>query len=99
MQVRLWYQGSLAKGMLVTSAQLPAGVIVLRPSMIKVVWAATDFSALEVIRTSDTSGVAKSGKVLVSLLEHGGVPRETLLQLQARADGSRLRLRRCSPMR
>ena len=65
MQVRLWYQGSLAKGMLVTSAQLPAGVIVLRPSMIKVVGrAATDFSALEVIRTSDTSGVAKSGKVL-----------------------------------
>ena len=86
MQVRLWYQGSLAKGMLVTSAQLPAGVIVLRPSMIKVVGrAATDFSALEVIRTSDTSGVAKSGKVLVSLLEHGGVPRETLLQLQKRA--------------
>ena len=85
MQVRL-VSREPGQGMLVTSAQLPAGVIVLRPSMIKVVGrAATDFSALEVIRTSDTSKVAKSGKVLVSLLEHGGVPRETLLQLQKRA--------------
>ena len=75
-QVRLWYCGSLAKGLLLKVDRLPDRTIVVRRSQIKVegrpgceaerVW------ALEVIGTSETARCCRSTSQLVPLLEHLG---------------------------
>ena len=81
-QVRLWFFGWVAKGMLVVDSTLPDGLIVLPDSQVKVGAkaecraAATGLQAFEVICTSNppppSSKFGKTTPQLVPLLEHAG---------------------------
>ena len=86
-QVRLWYQGSLAKGTLLRCAALPPRTIVVRRTQVKVDGqpgcAAADFWAVEVCQTAERALPCRSTVQLVPLLEAlgGQVAVGRLLQL------------------
>lgn len=87
-QIRLWFNGLVAKGMLLLDATLPPGVCVLRDSMVKVTPRAEYAGerrtinkakkddlckqAFEVLRTSNEPGQGRLTPQLVPLLGHGG---------------------------
>ena len=75
-QMRLWYDGGVAKGTLLRSAALPERTVVLRRSMIKVeARASRAFWAFEIVATSRIAREARTNKHMVVLLESiGGEP-------------------------
>ncbi|KAG0562111.1 hypothetical protein KC19_9G119100 [Ceratodon purpureus] len=83
MQVRLFLEGNLWKGVLVVDLKLPDNTIVVRPSMLKVERdesLSTDtFNSLELCNTSRKPMDAKLFQHLILLLRVGGVKEETLL--------------------
>lgn len=74
-QVRLWFHGSVAKGMLLVASPLPARTIVLTNSMVKVQpagaaqWPNFYF---EVVRLTESRGrEPRAGSLLIPILQHG----------------------------
>ena len=91
-QMRLWWGGSVAKGMLTTTSALPANVIVVRSSQVKVeappaATAAVLRGSLEVNTCQRQPGEARTSPFLVPLLQAvGGSPLVArLLEMQAEA--------------
>lgn len=88
-QVRVWHRGLLAKGMLISDARLPPGLIVLTASMVKVYGrrgcrldkdaTKDERSAYEVIRTSNGASTGRVNPQMVPLLEYAGGPRMVTL--------------------
>lgn len=90
MQMRMFYDGLVAKGTLLVDRRLPPRTINIRPSMIKVspdpnLLDGQSFNSLEIVSTSNRPKRAYTSKVLITLLHYGGVPVDYFLELQRKA--------------
>ncbi|XP_017249058.1 probable RNA-dependent RNA polymerase 5 [Daucus carota subsp. sativus] len=87
-QCRLFHKGRAVKGTLLLNKKLPPQTIQIRPSMIKVevdpTWKGVpSVNSLEVVNISRKPGTSRLSKLLIPLLNIGGVPDQFFLHTLA----------------